>query len=1224
VTIRTLREVFIPGASELPERLRTLTVTPTRFVEPGTTVEATFGFYNSGGATATGLRVRFAHPDGLQYIAGSARVDGVPVTDQDGISDDAFVGATGALLGEIAPGVERRVSVLYRVAELIEDGTTLALQAAIAANETTVVGSNIIRLVARSRPHLQNPQTLLTIEAPSGAEPGRELLVRARIVNLGQSSATDVVLIFPVPEHTRYAPRSARIDGRTVVDERGAPFEAAASTVIAERLLPGQTVVADFIAAIESPLDNGTAITAVARLSSREIPEFEMTSNAITVASMPSFDGDGTAFLIDGDDEVVPGMRLRMALRVANVGTSSARRVIAQITLPNGLAYSPGSATLDGLPLADELFDAMGYAFESIAPGHALQLAFDAVVVAPAPADAKLPVAARVSWESGERTFSRTLTIRSEPRFTRVKNIVERGGAPLAHPGDEVTFLIRIVNEGTADASDARIRLRLDDALTLIGAHSNEESLQVADAAIDLGVIVPHLEHQIAVVARVASPIADRSEVALAAELVTRQVGVTDLGVASYVVRSRPRFSIDETRLVLRTTDPLRPKSPVQVAMQIVNTGTDIARDVRAILTAPPEVSIEAIGGAPLIHGELLFDALPPGVFREALVELTPRGILPNGSIVTIEARVEAAELAPLPLRPLSIESRAEADFAGEISLKSTPPDAVDAGAPFSYALRFRNVGDGPAQSVVVRIRPPEHVVYVPASTRVNQMRVDDENGTSPLWSLHGLILTDVDPGIPVVIAWESIVTSPIASGTVLSAAATLQWDEKSLTVVSDDVIVRSTPEFASSPGGRSISIARLAGQSLTTQQEPAMLPQPRPVASIALGAAPQGALPEAAPVAAIAAHAPPTAISSSASSADEAALDMPFFTAPPSEHEESDEEPRSHFEYLDEHPEHDETTDSVAHVSHDLVVSHGEDESIPVVAHLEADSHVEAYSEHDVDVEDDRQNDPVHDSEEHVATTVVDEDREQHQPSHEDDSLAVPVIAHSESPDGRPMTILAFAPDRLRRTLGFLQQSDYGKLVSHFFALEAFFPDRILNAPELDELFVGVRDAFRSTLDRLFVRLRLPRYTISSRDLEDRSSRDTMLALVERIVELEHEEPTATLGAVQQGIRISGPCDFAALSHAVEALAEAPLGGVTPWIACASLLGTTIENEQGDRSPALGIYRQTLLDVLRALEALPMSEFHRVLTSGANAQLDQALQAVVQVLHDPLEVAAR
>ena len=60
--MRTLSEVFAPGAPTLPEGLRTLVVSPERELEPGMTVRAAFTFRNQGGAVATGVRVRFTLP----------------------------------------------------------------------------------------------------------------------------------------------------------------------------------------------------------------------------------------------------------------------------------------------------------------------------------------------------------------------------------------------------------------------------------------------------------------------------------------------------------------------------------------------------------------------------------------------------------------------------------------------------------------------------------------------------------------------------------------------------------------------------------------------------------------------------------------------------------------------------------------------------------------------------------------------------------------------------------------------------------------------------------------------------------------------------------------------------------------------------------------------------------------------------------------------------------
>ncbi len=87
--MRTLTEAFAPGAPSLPEGLRTLVVSPDRTVEPGTTIRATFAFYNFGGAAATGLRVRFSLPEGLRYIAGSARVDDRALDDVRGETSPA-------------------------------------------------------------------------------------------------------------------------------------------------------------------------------------------------------------------------------------------------------------------------------------------------------------------------------------------------------------------------------------------------------------------------------------------------------------------------------------------------------------------------------------------------------------------------------------------------------------------------------------------------------------------------------------------------------------------------------------------------------------------------------------------------------------------------------------------------------------------------------------------------------------------------------------------------------------------------------------------------------------------------------------------------------------------------------------------------------------------------------------------------------------------------------
>ncbi|HEY4434241.1 MAG TPA: hypothetical protein VGM99_07540, partial [Candidatus Cybelea sp.] len=102
--MRPLSEVFAPGAPTLPERLRTLVVSPERELEPGVTVQASFTFRNHGGATATGVRIRFNVPDGLVYLVGSGRLNGRELDDESGNSP--LLSRAGATIGDVAPNEE--------------------------------------------------------------------------------------------------------------------------------------------------------------------------------------------------------------------------------------------------------------------------------------------------------------------------------------------------------------------------------------------------------------------------------------------------------------------------------------------------------------------------------------------------------------------------------------------------------------------------------------------------------------------------------------------------------------------------------------------------------------------------------------------------------------------------------------------------------------------------------------------------------------------------------------------------------------------------------------------------------------------------------------------------------------------------------------------------------------------------------------------------------------
>ena len=138
-------------------------------------------------------------------------------------------------IGDLEPNGLRRVVCVFRVNSTIEDGSELVFQAALVTDQTPLVASNIERLFVRSRPELQNSATFVTIAAPSAPRPGDAITVRGVVRNTGSSSAHDVIVVLPAPDHTTYVARSARIDGRIVAGTEGEAFDYDSSAVVSER-----------------------------------------------------------------------------------------------------------------------------------------------------------------------------------------------------------------------------------------------------------------------------------------------------------------------------------------------------------------------------------------------------------------------------------------------------------------------------------------------------------------------------------------------------------------------------------------------------------------------------------------------------------------------------------------------------------------------------------------------------------------------------------------------------------------------------------------------------------------------------------------------------------------------------------------------------------------------------------------------------------------------------
>ncbi|MDP9025098.1 MAG: hypothetical protein M3N13_06985, partial [Candidatus Eremiobacteraeota bacterium] len=173
-------------------------------------------------------------------------------------------------------------------------------------------------------------------------------------------------------------------------------------------------------------------------------------------------------------------------------------------------------------------------------------------------------------------------------------------------------------------------------------------------------------------------------------------------------------------------------------------------------------------------------------------------------------------------------------------------------------------------------------------------------------------------------------------------------------------------------------------------------------------------------------------------------------------------------------------------------------------------------------------------------------------------------IVDGTLSADGAGV-VVTFTPERLTRTLRFLEEARFDGLVTHVFAIRALFPEAIgdVHSGSLSSM----RETLREELDRLFIKLRVPSYVIAPRDLETPSLRATLERLAHD-VNGARGMPSEIPGAA---IVIRGVLDATGFGRLAENLPEAELASGLPWAMLARALP--------DGSPQLAHYRNMLVE---------------------------------------------
>lgn len=188
--------------------------------------------------------------------------------------------------------------------------------------------------------------------------------------------------------------------------------------------------------------------------------------------------------------------------------------------------------------------------------------------------------------------------------------------------------------------------------------------------------------------------------------------------------------------------------------------------------------------------------------------------------------------------------------------------------------------------------------------------------------------------------------------------------------------------------------------------------------------------------------------------------------------------------------------------------------------------------------------------------------------------------------------------------------------MIGHVPSLAVLFPNGIASGdPALDATFARASEAIRGMYERLFVKLRIPGYSVTPGDLEDAGTRRELLALLDGVGAA--KDPGTPLDArADVYVRI----DQNRLLAARAALADAPLGGPQTLAAIAALLPRF---GAGDAAVAVGTYAGELATTFDAACAFSREELAGYLTTQRAPELDSARAVAVAVLDAHNELAS-
>ncbi|MEK7704295.1 MAG: hypothetical protein AAB426_04995, partial [Myxococcota bacterium] len=772
-----------------------------------------------GSANATSVVLTDPVPVGAHYVAGSTKIDGVPVGDVAGASRLA----SGLSLGTIAhaaAGDNSRQVTFQVAADTTVCGQSLANRATLAAAgiEAVALGP-VVTEVATSE--LDVPTKAVSFPGGGAPGPGSQVVYTMTLGNSGTHDIGGVRLTDPLPDalvvSSVFATSGTWALGGGVLEVSSIRVPAGGT---AQVVVLGRIATVGELAALgvpESAID-GHVITNQATVSGgcgadelTDDPELAgVQATELTLTYVPRL-ATSTKSVVDlNGGYVEPGDVLRYRIAAVNTG-NRAVEVVAYDDAPPGTAYGPGTTRIDAGPA---LPDVVGVS--PLASGLSLGqlqfvgdtdriVTFDVVVTATTNGtvianDASLRAP---SVPAADVTVSApSLTVIAAPVVSTSTKVVRDLAAPLGvyEPGEEVEYEITVSNTGNRPATLAAVSDALDATLTYVTA-SEGGSAAGQFVQWTLGTLAPGETRTLTLRARLASPLDDGTLVRNHAHVTCAELPAFDTPNAEFLVSSAARLVV--TKVDEHPAWPARPGDAVTYRIIVRNDGNMTARNLT--VTDPLDVALVGASSAgavttgqglvwnPITDPRLL--ALSPGAANalELTVQATLAATLVPPALVSNQVTVQAAGLPALlsddpdvagPADPTTFIVLGWPDFAATSKqVRDLTGSAVvtQPGDTLEYTLVVANGGTGSGDDVVVRDPLPAGLTVMPppnATLTAGVLRWDATSEPA---------LAQVATGTHVTLVYRATVAAMVQNGTRLANQAQVTSAAVPTPVLSDD-----------------------------------------------------------------------------------------------------------------------------------------------------------------------------------------------------------------------------------------------------------------------------------------------------------------------------------------------------------------------------------------------------------------------------------------------------